>query len=200
MKSIFFKLPLLLVLFIPIGCGDVNPTQPIEYTSASPESAVQTISMVEPPSDKNEKSRKPQVGSIFQDLLIKLKLTNEQKPLVETLLKKHKECAENCVRLLKDAEREILMNAKIKRDQLKKDFDSGKITREEYRKLTAEIRSTVSTELKTLPEKMKIRECLQTCDSVFINALENILSPDQKIVLRSWLETRSKRGTSTGRG
>jgi hypothetical protein len=201
MKKIFLKLSLLSILFIPIGCGDTNITDPNDYSVKISENDSAVTAAAEPPTknDRTSPSKKGNAG-IFQDLLVKLDLTIEQKSLVDTLLIRHKECTANCIKILKDAERTILINTKVQNAQLKKDLDSGKITREEFRKLSNEIRKATHLELKSLPEKTKVRECLVACDSEFILRLERILNDTQKDKLKAWLELKAKRGTSTGRG
>jgi Spy/CpxP family protein refolding chaperone len=133
--------------------------------------------------------------TIFGDLLIKLNLTPEQKTLVEVLLKQNKECRESCISTLRTAEREIIMNARIEEQKIKDAVKAGTITKEVSRRELSQLKKSTQEKLKSLP-KDKVRECLQGCDTQFLNSLKEILTPEQKITLERWIASRQKRGTT----
>jgi len=139
-------------------------------------------------------AKKP-VPSIFGDLLAKLNLTPKQKPVVERLLAQHRACVEACVQGLKDAERQILMNARQQEETIKKKIKSGEITGEQGRRELRQLRETTNAQLKELP-KGKVRECVKSCDDQFIAKLKELLTPEQKIILERWIVSREKRGTT----
>lgn len=133
--------------------------------------------------------------TIFGDLLQRLNLTAEQKPLVEKLLSEHKACVDACVKGLKDAEREIIMNARLEEAKIKELLKKGEITGDQARRELRQLREETQTKLKSLP-KEKVRECVKSCDETFIAKLKEILTPEQKIILEKWIVSRGKRGTT----
>lgn len=182
-----------------IGCSDIqtNPTDPtpIYVTSNSDgtlTSSDNTPQSVETPRKPDTKKPEP---TIFGDLLVKLNLTVEQKSVAEKLLSEHRACVEACVKGLKDAEREILMNARIEENKIKELLKKGEITGEQARRELRQLREKTNTQLKELP-KGKVRECVKSCDEQFIAKLKEILTSEQKITLEKWIVSRSKRGTT----
>jgi len=143
---------------------------------------------------RKDTTNKPR-PSIFGDLLVKLNLTPEQKPVVERLLAQHRACVEACVQGLKDAERQILMNARQQEETIKKKIKSGEITGEQGRRELRQLRETTNAQLKELP-KGKVRECVKSCDDQFIAKLKELLTPEQKIILERWIVSREKRETT----
>ena len=141
--------------------------------------------------DTTKKSR----PTIFGDLLVKLKLTPEQKPVVERLLAQHKACVEACVQGLKNAEREILMNARLQEESIKTKVKNGELTKEQGRLQLRQLREETQVKLKALP-KERVRECVKSCDTTFIQQLREILTPEQKLILEKWIASREKRGTT----
>jgi hypothetical protein len=133
--------------------------------------------------------------SPFVDLLRLLNLTPEQRPLVERLLIQHRECTQSCIETLKTAEREILMNARVEEQKIKDAVKAGTITKEVARRELAQLKKSTQERLKALPRE-KVRECLQGCDTQFLNSLKEILTPEQKIILEKWIASRQKRGTT----
>lgn len=134
--------------------------------------------------------------TIFNDLLIRLELSAEQRVIVEKLLAEHRSCIENCTKPLKEAEAKILAEAKSKETEIKRAVELGKILKSEARKRLAALKASVNKALKDIPIRSKVQECMKSCDAAFINQLEKILSDKQKLVLKTWLDSRSKRGTS----
>lgn len=134
--------------------------------------------------------------TIFGDLLNKLNLGPDQKAIVERLLAQHKACVEECVKPLKAAEAEILAKARKQEAEIKKAVEAGTITKAQARVKLAALKANVNKALKSLPVRRSVQECIKACDATFINGLERILSADQKIILKSWLDSRAKRGTS----
>ena len=181
-----------------VGCSNMgtDPTEtPAMYAVSNFDGTVETNENtpqgVETP--RKPDTKKP-VPSIFGDLLVKLNLTVEQRPAVERLLVEHRTCVESCVKTLKDAERQILMNARQQEETIKKKLKSGEITGEQARLELRQLRETTNAQLKELP-KGKVRECVKSCDQTFIAKLREILTPEQKIILEKWLVSREKRGT-----
>lgn len=182
-----------------IGCSDIqtNPVDPTPlYVVSNSEGTIQTgdntPQAVETPRKTDPRKPSP---SIFGDLIQRLNLTAEQKPVVERLLVEHRSCVDACVKGLKDAEREILMNAKVQEKTIKEKLKKGEITGEQARRELRQLRESVNTQLKALP-KDKVRECVKSCDETFIAKLKEILTPEQKIILEKWIVSRGKRGTT----
>ena len=195
MKTTLLSLILVFSLAI-VGCSNTE-TGPIEpeaiYTTmvANPDGTV-SEQVVERPNPDNGKKVAP---SPFVDLLRLLNLTPEQRPIVERLLIQHKECTQSCIQTLKTAEREILMNARLEEQKIKDAVKAGTITKEVARRELAQLKKSTQEKLKALP-KDKVRECLQSCDTQFLNSLKEILTPEQKIILEKWIASRQKRGTT----
>jgi len=152
--------------------------------------------------DTSEASRKDTIRkappTIFGDLLVKLNISPEQRKTVESLLIKHRMCVDNCVKPLKDAESEIFRNAKLAELEIKKALNKGKITKAKAREKLASLKKRVADALKNLPMRTNVQECIKACDTDFINHLEKILSSEQRLVLKSWIDSRTKRGKSGG--
>ena len=181
-----------------VGCSNMA-TEPTEETAVfatyNPnEESTQGGQVEERKPDRKDTTNKPR-PTIFGDLLVKLKLTPEQKPVVERLLAQHKSCVEACVQGLKNAEREILMNARLQEESIKTKVKNGELTKEQGRLQLRHLREETQIKLKSLP-KEKVRECVKSCDTTFIQQLKEILTPEQKIILEKWVSSREKRGTT----
>jgi Spy/CpxP family protein refolding chaperone len=196
MKTTLLSLITVLGLMSIVGCSntETGPTEPDAiYTTmvANPDGTV-SEQVAERPKPDNGKKVTP---SPFADLLRLLNLTPEQKPLVERLLVQHKQCTQSCIETLKTAEREILMNARIEEKKIKDAVKAGTITKEVARRELAQLKKSTQERLKALPRE-KVRECLQGCDTQFLNSLKEILTPEQKIIVEKWIASRQKRGTT----
>lgn len=196
MKTTLISLITVLGLMAIVGCSntETGPTEPDAiYTTmvANPDGTV-SEQVVEKPKPDNGKKVAP---SPFVDLLRLLNLTPEQRPIVERLLIQHKECTQSCIETLKTAEREILMNARLEEQKIKELVKAGTITKEVARRELAQLKKSTQERLKALPRE-KVRECLQGCDTQFLNSLKEILTPEQKIILEKWIASRQKRGTT----
>ena len=181
-----------------VGCSNIG-TEPTDssplYATYNPnEESTQGGQVEERKPDRKDTTNKPR-PTIFGDLLVKLKLTPEQKPLVERFLSQHRSCVEACVQGLKNAEREILMNARLQEESIKTKVKSGELTKEQGRLQLRRLREETQIKLKSLP-KEKVRECVKSCDTTFIQQLKEILTPEQKIILEKWVSSREKRGTT----
>lgn len=179
-----------------VGCSNMG-TEPTEtaplyavYNPYNGETQSEEVGDRKP--DTRDTVKKPS-PSIFGDLIQKLNLTPEQKPIVESLLKEHRVCVESCVKGLKDAERQILMNARTEEAKIKELLKKGEITGEQARRELRQLRERTNAQLKELP-KDKVRECIKSCDHQFIAKLKEILTTEQKIILEKWVVSRGKRG------
>ena len=184
-----------------VGCSNIG-TEPVEETASfvtyNPYSeSTQSDEVGErgkKDSVRKDTTNKPR-PTIFGDLLQKLNLTERQKPIVEKLLSEHKACVEACVRGLKDAEREIMMGARLQENEIKEKVKKGELTKEQGRLQLRQLREQTQIKLKSLPTE-KVRECVKSCDETFIAKLKEILTPEQKIILEKWIVSRGKRGTT----
>jgi hypothetical protein len=196
MKTTLLSLITVLGLIAIVGCSntETGPTEPESMYTTMLFNSDGSISEqpIERPKPDNGKKVTP---SPFADLLRLLNLTPEQKPLVERLLVQHKQCTQSCIETLKTAEREILMNARIEEKKIKDAVKAGTITKEVARRELAQLKKSTQERLKALPRE-KVRECLQGCDTQFLNSLKEILTPEQKIILEKWIASRQKRGTT----
>ena len=182
-----------------IGCSDIqtNPADPTPlYVVSNSDGTIETDDNtpqgVETPRKPDTKKPSP---TIFGDLIVKLNLTPEQKPVVERLLAQHRACVEACVQGLKNAEREILMNARLQEESIKTKVKNGELTKEQGRQQLRQLREETQKNLKSLP-KEKVRECVKSCDEQFIAKLKEILTPEQKVILERWVISRGKRETT----
>jgi len=196
MKTMLLSIITVIGLVSVTGCSntETGTTEPNAiYTTmvANPDGTV-SEQMIERPKPDNGKKVET---SPFVDLLRLLNLTPEQRPLLERLLTQHKQCTQSCIETLKTAEREILMNARIEEKKIKDGVKAGTITKEVARRELAQLKQSTQEKLKLLP-KDKVRECLQGCDTQFLNSLKEILTPEQKIILEKWIASRQKRGTT----
>ena len=179
-----------------VGCSntETGPTEPeAMYTTMgfNSDGSISEQPIERPNPDKGKKV----APTPFVDLLRLLNLTPEQRPLVERLLIQHRECTQSCIETLKTAEREILMNARLEEKKIKDAVKAGTITKEVARRELAQLKKSTQERLKSLPRE-KVRECLQGCDTQFLNSLKEILTPEQKIILEKWIASRQKRGTT----
>lgn len=177
-----------------VGCSNMGtePTEPTQIfaTYNSTEEMTQGEEVGERKPDRKDTVNKPKPRpTIFGDLLVKLNLTSEQKPVVERLLSEHKACVDACVKGLKDAEREIMINARLQEKTIKEKVKKGEITREQARIELRQLRERVNMQLKELP-KDKVRECVKSCDTTFLLKLKEILSPEQREILQKWWVNR----------
>ncbi len=196
MKTMLLSIITVIGLVSVAGCSntETGPTEPNAiYTTmvANPDGTVSEQVIERPKPDNGKKVE----SSPFVDLLRLLNLTPEQRPFVERLLRQHKQCTQSCIETLKTAEREILMNARIEEKKIKDGVKAGTITKEVARRELAQLKQSTQEKLKALP-KDKVRECLQGCDTQFLNSLKEILTPEQKIILEKWIASRQKRGTT----
>lgn len=198
MKTVLLSMFAVFSLVV-VGCSNMG-TEPIEssplFATYNPYgNGTQSDEVGDRNSEKRDSVRKQPRPTIFGDLLQRLNLTREQKPTVERFLTEHRNCVESCVKELKDAERQILMNGRVEEDKIKTKVKNGEITREQARQELRKLRESVNTRLKELP-KDKVRECIKSCDDRFIANLREILTSEQRIILEKWLVSRSKRGTT----
>lgn len=181
-----------------IGCSNMG-TEPTGETAVfatyNPyDESTQSGQVEERKPERKDTATKPR-PTIFGDLLVKLNLTPEQKPVVERLLTQHRACVESCIQGLKNAEREILMNARLQEESIKTKVKNGELTKEQGRIELRQLRESVNTQLKSLP-KDKVRECVKSCDTTFIQQLKEILTTEQQKILEQWIASREKRGTT----
>ena len=183
-----------------VGCSNMG-TEPTDeaplYSTYNPYDGTTQVGEVGE-REKKDSARKDTVNkprpTIFGDLLVKLNLTPEQKPVVERLLAQHKACVEACVQGLKNAEREILINARLQEEAIKTKVKNGELTKEQGRLQLRQLREETQIKLKALP-KERVRECVKSCDTTFVQQLAEILTSEQKRILEQWLVAREKRGT-----
>ena len=197
MKTTLLSLIAVLSLGL-VGCSNMA-TEPTEETAVfatyNPyDESTQGGEVGERKPDRKDTVNKPR-PTIFGDLLQRLNLTSEQKPVVEKFLSEHKACVEACVKGLKDAEREIMMDARLQENEIKEKVKKGELTKEQGRLQLRQLREQTQIKLKSLPTE-KVRECVKSCDETFIAKLKEILTPEQKIILEKWLISRGKRGTT----
>lgn len=181
------------ISLLSIACTDqLSPVEPSTSILSlnTPDSNIQAI----PPDKTKKESPRNTRPSIFGDLLAKLNLSVEQKKAVEPLLANHKKCIMECSNILKQAERQILINAKIKEDSIKAKLKSGELTRDEAMKQLRLLKDQVNQDLKSIIIKTKVKECVTTCDNVFILELKSLLNPDQLILVEKWQSQKNKRG------
>ena len=181
-----------------IGCSNVG-TEPTEsaplYAVQNPyDGETQSEEVGDKKPEKRDTVRKQPQETIFSDLLQRLNLTPEQKPIVERFVSEYRSCVESCVQGLKVAERQILMNSRIQQDAIIAKVKSGELTKEQGRLQLRQLREETQTKLKALP-KDKVRECVKSCEEQFIAKLKEILTPEQKITLERWVVIRTQRGT-----
>jgi len=196
MKTMLLSIITVIGLVSVTGCSntETGTTEPNAIYTTMVDNPDGTVSeqMIERPKPDNGKKVETRP---FVDLLRLLNLTPEQRPLLERLLTQHKQCTQSCIETLKTAEREILMNARIEEKKIKDGVKAGTITKEVARRELAQLKQSTQEKLKLLP-KDKVRECLQGCDTQFLNSLKEILTPEQKIILEKWIASRQKRGTT----
>ena len=216
MKNVILSIAFLLGILMVPSCSDIT-TKPEEPNAmyfqvnsdgsyAEPDAVGERPNRDSVKKDTTDRKRDTTTGrkdtvkkappTIFGDLLNKLNLGPDQKAIVERLLAQHKACVEECVKPLKAAEAEILAKARKQEAEIKKAVEAGTITKAQARVKLAALKANVNKALKSLPVRRSVQECIKACDATFINGLERILSADQKIILKSWLDSRAKRGTS----
>lgn len=216
MKNTILSIALLLGIFMVPSCSDIT-TKPEEPNAmyfqvnsdgsyTEPEAVGERPNKDSVKKDTTDRKRDTTSGrkdtvkkvppTIFGDLLNKLNLGPEQKAIVERLLAQHRACVEECVKPLKAAEAEILAKARLQEAEIKKAVEAGTITKAQARAKLVALKTSVNKALKSLPVRQPVQECIKACDAAFINGLERILNSDQKIILKRWLDSRAKRGTS----
>lgn len=201
MKSFFMYTVIIALSLISIGCSNVM--DPVNDTAKSPmiaqtiptdtQSDMSAVGDADGNTPKRRDTPPREQGSIFRELLMKLQLTAEQKVLVDKILANYNTCTTECTRVLKTAEREILTNARIAEEQIKKDLDAGLISKTEAREKRTALRKAVNEQLKNIPIRNNVKECMQSCDAAFIKNLEPILNPDQLQMLKQWSDAKQKR-------
>ena len=190
MKTAVFSI-ITIVSLVLVGCSDIG-TEPTEqntrFVTYNP--YVDSVHGEEvgergkKDSVRKDTTNKPR-PTIFGDLLARLNLTAEQKPVVDRLLSEYTTCIDACVKGLKDAEREIMINARLQEKTIKEKVKKGEITREQARRELRQLREQVNMQLKELP-KDKVRECVKSCDTTFLLKLKEILSSEQREILQRW--------------
>jgi len=125
--------------------------------------------------------------NIFNGILKRMNLDSTQKEKAQELLKKHGDCVQSCVKIVKLEEKRILDSAKLVRDSIKSEVDSNNISKVEGRMKIKELNMSITKLLKTLNEKYKVRECMKICDDEFIQALLPILNPMQLEQFNKWI-------------
>lgn len=182
------------ISLLSIACTDqLTPVEPVNSGETVLTMSDGSVQMIPPDTNRRELPKNPR-PSIFKDLLLKLNLSSEQKAKVDSLLIIHRKCTEECTKILKQAEREILLNAKIQEDEIKNKLKAGELSREEAMKQLRQLKEQVNKNLKLLVVRTKVKECIISCDNTFITQLKLILTQEQVVLVEKWQLEKVKRG------
>lgn len=198
----FSKLLLFSIIGFFLSCNNAGiiPTEPVQSTQESiydlefyaPEfiyTGVDELIQVK------QDSLSEKVGSRipFSSVLGRLNLDSLQRMKAIELLVKHKECTKSCITTLKQKQAEILSNSRIEFNKIKFDIDAGNITKVQGRELIKALNTKTKAEIQELAKSLKVRECLDQCDSTFINSLKRILNERQVVILNDILTKKTKK-------
>lgn len=125
--------------------------------------------------------------NIFQGIIKRLDLDSMQRTLASIYLKKHEDCIKSCLSSIKLEERKILDSAKVVRESIKTQLDSGLISRLEARTKMTELNRTIKINIVALNDKFKVKDCMESCDKEFISSFSEILNPEQLKRFNDWL-------------
>lgn len=125
--------------------------------------------------------------NIFNGIVKRLGLDSTQNMVADSLLTNHRKCVESCISFIKIEEKNLIDSARIQIDLVRKDLDSGVITRQSARRLIQEINTTLKRKLLQLNDKFKVKNCMESCDREFIVEFSKILNPIQMKRFNDWL-------------
>jgi hypothetical protein len=125
--------------------------------------------------------------NIFHGIIKRLDLDSMQRTLASIYLKKHEDCIKSCLSSIKLEERKILDSAKVVRESIKTQLDSGLISRLEARTKMTELNRTIKMNIVALNDKFKVKDCMESCDKEFISSFSEILNPEQLKRFNDWL-------------
>lgn len=149
---------------------------------------------------KRDTVRKQPIPTPFVDLIVRLNITSDQRPMVERLLSENRKCTEGCISELKKSEFLILESARQRESDIKNAVRTGKISKVEARERLSSLRKSVNDSIRNNPVRQATRDCVKSCADTFLESLQRILTPEQIITLKKWLDDRSKRQGSVKRG
>ena len=129
----------------------------------------------------------------YSSVLGRLNLDSLQRIKAYELLTKHKECTKSCITTLKQKQAEILSGSRIEFNKIKFDIDAGNITKAQGRELIKALNTKAKREIQELAKSLKVRDCLEECDSTFIKSLTLILNERQIRILNDIITKKTKK-------
>lgn len=125
--------------------------------------------------------------NIFHGIIKRLSLDSLQNVKASELLVKHEECVKSCLVVVKLEEKKILDSSRILRDSIKRDLDSGLISRLDAKVKMTSLNRSVKEKLMSLNAIFKVKDCMESCDKEFIASFSTLLNPEQLKRFNDWL-------------
>ncbi len=129
--------------------------------------------------DATAAKRKRIINKSFIYCLRKLDLSDRQVAAIRTLLGEYQDCKASAISRARAIYNNLLQPYKDKFKRLHAAYRAGKITEDQFRKATAELRIAFVKELRQTQLKEKLNTALQNCHRTMLGKLKNILTDKQ---------------------
>ncbi|GMV52981.1 MAG: hypothetical protein D8M52_01015 [Chlorobi bacterium] len=136
----------------------------------------------------------------WQRLINALKLTPEQQASVKDLLAKFSSCTDEARNIMKDHQLEIIQRANQARADVIAQVRAGEITRKEALEKIRAINKDAREALRNSDVAKRVREMVKNCEDEFLASLDSVLTPEQKEILKKYLDHRNSDGPGRGPG
>jgi hypothetical protein len=193
------KLLLVSIIGFFLSCNNAGiiPTEPIQTNEADyivdfyqPEflyTSVDELIQVK----EIDSTAKIGMRSPFFSLLGRLNLDSLQRIKAHRLFNVHQECVKSCISELKSKQLEITNASKLEFAKIRSELNSGIITKSEAREQMKLLNEKTKEQIIRLAKTLKVKECVQECDTNFIKSLTLILNEKQIETLNLWLNKKS---------
>jgi len=139
--------------------------------------------------DRKKDERRPGIG--FEEIFRLMALTPEQYEVIKAYFAEHRDCVSSWLKILRDAQMEIIAAAREEQKTIIAKYKAGEITREEAAAALRDLNQKTKEALKNLPENTEVRKGIQDCFEELIANIKSELTPEQLTMFERWLASKT---------
>lgn len=141
--------------------------------------------------DRKKDENRPGIG--FEEIFRLMALTPEQYEVIKAYFAEHRDCVSSWLKILRDAQMEIIAAAREEQKSIIAKYKAGEITREEAALALRELNLKTKEALRNLTVNEEVRKGIKDCFDELIANIKSELTPEQLTMFERWLA--SKNGT-----
>lgn len=141
--------------------------------------------------DRKKDENRPGIG--FEEIFRLMALTPEQYEVIKAYFAEHRDCVSSWLKILRDAQMEIIAAAREEQKSIIAKYKAGEITREEAALALRELNLKTKEALRNLTVNEDVRKGIKDCFDELIANIKSELTPEQLTMFERWLA--SKNGT-----